>query len=85
MIGVCGCVCVCVFELYKCSAALWWKIIISLRFYFLNCGSVGLLNQACVSAQKVSAERGPHEQASVLLNGPIMASIRRNVFMEPCY
>lgn len=42
----------------------------------------------------LTVESGPCEgpegqpgekQAPVLLNGPIMAWIRRNVFMEPCY
>lgn len=46
---------------------------------------MGVLSQAQARAQEVSPERDPCKQAPVLLNGPIMAWIRRNVFMEPCY
>ena len=37
------------------------------------------------SEGQASQERDPRKQAPVLLNGPIMAWITRNVIMETCY
>lgn len=42
-----------------------------------------MLSQTKARAQEVRPGRDTRKQAPVLLNGPIMAWIRRNVFMEP--
>lgn len=68
----------------RCPRAASRGSIIRLCFFWsLRCGLAGMLSQTKARAQEVRPGRDTWKQAPVLLNGPIMAWIRRNVFLEP--
>ncbi|CAL8325328.1 unnamed protein product [Gadus morhua 'NCC'] len=58
---------------------------LSLCYYSARCGLAAVLSQAQRTAQQVNPGRSPRKQAPPLLNGLIMAWIRRNAIVEPCY